>query len=130
MAMKKEHSESEKLSKIKSMITKMKTPNERTEWSKRSNSDLEEMDREVSKIWNNNEGRLRNVDLTSICEELQAERLEDEKQVFKEIAAHNSPELKKSKCWIERSFLLTSHSGEFGGQSVSTFRCVPGKEKY
>lgn len=39
--MKKEHSESEKLSKIKSMITNMETRNKRTEWSKWSKSDLE-----------------------------------------------------------------------------------------
>ena len=48
--MKKEHSESEKLSEIKSRITKMKTEKKRTEWSKRSNVDLEEMGREVLQI--------------------------------------------------------------------------------
>lgn len=67
---------------------------------------------------------------TSICEELQAERLVDEEPVFKEIA-RNSPELKKNlKCSDSKKVLVHSHSvGKVGGRSVSMLRHVLGGKK-
>lgn len=62
MAMRKEHSESEKLSKIKSTITKMKTPNKRTEWSQLSNSDQKRWTEKGSKIWKQPGGKVQKCD--------------------------------------------------------------------